>query len=189
MDIEKLKSAIQEVLPEVIKEWNTVKLLLFEALVEQKFEKYFEGRQTQEKTKMVAPILDSIFARRMNAILPDFLVDEGKGQDFRWGEIPIESKITFGEGDSWTGNGYKKTAWHLLMRFLVQSDGIISNKFVMIADMDQCKSGWTAPGTTSNFSTLKFFSEDNKKLIPIIGSISTSTRTGKPGTYIRPIMV
>jgi hypothetical protein len=189
MDIEKLKSAIQQVMPEVIEEWNTVKLPLFEALVEQKFEKYFEGRQTQEKTKMVAPILDSIFARRMNIILPDFLVDEGKGQDFSYGKVKIENKITFGEGDSWTGNGYKKTAWHLLMRFLVQNDGIISNKFVMMADMDKCKSSWTAPGTTSNFSTLKFVSEDNKKLIPIIGSISTSTRTGKPGTYIRPIMV
>lgn len=189
MNIDNLKSGITAIMPTVVEEWNTVKLPLFESLVEQTFEKFFEGRQTQEKTKMVAPILDSIFARQIKNLLPEFVVAEGKSQDYKYFQTPFESKITFGEGDSWTGNGYKKTPWHLLMRFEVQSNGIITRKFVMIVDMDKCKSKWTAPGTNSNFSTLRFLTEDNQHLIPIVGSVDTLTRTGRPGTYIRPIMV
>lgn len=183
-----LSDAIQQVLPEVVQEWNTIKLPLFESLVEQSFEKYFEGRQTQEKTKMVAPILDSIFARRMQAIIPEFVVAEGKGQDYVYGAIPFESKITFGEGDSWTGNGYSKTPWHLLMRFEVAANGIIVKQFAMITDLTTCKSKWTAPGTTSNFSTLRFVVEDQDKLIPVVGAVTNKTKTGRDATYVSPVM-
>lgn len=183
-----LINAIQQVVPSMIQEWNTSKLPQFESLVEQSFEKYFEGRQTQEKTKMVAPILDSIFARRMQAIVPEFVVAEGKGKDYLYGEIPFESKITFGEGDSWTGNGYSKTPWHLLMRFEVTPQGKIIRQFAMITNLEQCKSKWSAPGSTSNFSTLKFVAEDQDKLTTVIGSVTNKTKTGRNGSYISPIM-
>lgn len=183
-----LAESIRRAVPKMAFEWNTIKLPLFESLVEQSFEKYFEGRQTQEKTKMVAPILDSIFARLIKAKIPEFDVSEGKGQDYLYGDIPLESKITFGEGDSWTGNGYSKTPWHLLMRFEVSPTGIITKQFAMMTKLDDCKSKWTAPGTTSNFSTLKFLVEDQTKLIPIIGSITDKTKTGRNGTYLSPIM-
>ena len=52
-EMQQLISAIKETIPELVKEWNTTKLPAFESLYEQPFEKYFEGRQTQEKTKMV----------------------------------------------------------------------------------------------------------------------------------------
>jgi hypothetical protein len=181
--------AIQQILPQVVNEWNTVKLPLFESLVEQSFEKYFEGRQTQEKTKMIAPILDSIFARKINAIIPEFVVSEGKGQDYVYGSVPFESKITFGEGNGWVGNGYSKTPWHLLMRFELTQDGKIVKQFAMIANLDECNSKWDTPGTTSNFSGLKFLAEDHPKLIPIVGSITNKTPSGrKDGKYILPVM-
>lgn len=183
-----LTETIRQAVPKIVLEWNTIKLPLFESLVEQSFEKYFEGRQTQEKTKMVAPILDSIFARQVTATIPEFIVSEGKGQDYLYKEIPLESKITFGEGNSWTGNGYPKTPWHLLMRFEVSSAGIITKQFVMMTKLNDCKSKWSDPGTTSNFSTLKFLTDDRTKLIPIIGSITDKTKTGKNGTYLFPIM-
>jgi hypothetical protein len=186
--MQQLISAIKETIPELVKEWNTIKLPLFESLVEQPFEKYFEGRQTQEKTKMVAPILDSIFARLMKNKVSTFVVAEGKGLDYLYGLIPLESKITFGEGISWTGNGYSKTPWHLLMRFEVSNTGIIVGKFVMLTDLDKCQSKWTAPGTTSNFSTLKFVVEDYNNLIPVVGTITNKTSTGRVGTYVAPIM-
>jgi len=184
-----LVNAIQQILPEVVNEWNTVKLPLYESLVEQSFEKYFEGRQTQEKTKMVAPILDSIFARKINDILPEFVVSEGKGQDYVYGSTPFESKITFGENYGWVGNGYSKTPWHLLMRFELTKDGKIVKQFAMIANLDECKSKWDKPGTTSNFSGLKFLVEDQNKIIPIVGTITNKTPSGrKDGKYILPVM-
>lgn len=183
-----LIKSIRQTVPQMVVEWNTIKLPKFEDLFEQSFEKYFEGRQTQEKTKMVAPVLDSIFARQMKELIPEFIVSEGKGQDYLYGEVPFESKITFGDGDSWTGNGYTKTPWHLLMRFEVEPSGIIAKQFVMITNLTECKSKWSAPGTTSNFSTLKFLAEDQAKITPIIGSISNLTRTGRLGTYLSPIM-
>ena len=183
-----LIDAIKQVMPDMVNEWNTVKLPLFESLVEQNFEQYFGGRQTQEKTKMVAPILDSIFARRMKNILPEFVTAEGKGQDYLYGTIPFESKITFGTGDSWTGNGYIKTPWHLLRRFEVTDQGKIVQQFAMIANLDECKSRWTAPGTTSNFSTLKFVAEDQVKIHTVIGSVIDRTKTGRPAAYLTPIM-
>jgi hypothetical protein len=184
----KLADAIKTVIPNVVQEWNDIKLPLFEQLVEQTFNKYFEGRQTQEKTKMVAPILDSIFARHVKAIIPEFVVSEGKGQDYLYGSIPFEGKITFGSGDSWTGNGYSKTPWHLLMRFELTEQGKIVSQFAMITDLSQCESNWTAPGTTSNFSTLKFKVKDMDNLIPIIGKLSNKTKTGKDATYVSALM-
>lgn len=184
----KLVNAIKIVIPEVIQEWNTIKLPLFEQLVEQSFENYFEGRQTQEKTKMLAPILDSIFSRRIKAIIPEWSVSEGKGQDYKYGEIPFECKITFGDGDSWTGNGYSKTPWHLLIRFKLTKQGTIISHFAMITDLEKCDSEWTAPGTKSNFSTLKFKVSDIDKLIPIVGQVSNKTKTGRDATYMFPLM-
>ncbi|MEY4647123.1 MAG: hypothetical protein RIQ98_959, partial [Bacteroidota bacterium] len=43
---------------------------------------------------MVAPILDVIFARLVNSLLPDFKVDEGVGRDYNYKGTPLESKIT-----------------------------------------------------------------------------------------------
>jgi hypothetical protein len=186
--MQQLISAIKETIPELVKEWNTTKLAQFESLYEQSFEKYFEGRQTQEKTKLVAPILDSIFARLMKNKLSTFVVAEGKGLDYMYGSIPIESKITFGEGSSWTGNGYSKTPWHLLMRFEVNNAGTIVGQFVMLTDLSKCRSKWTAPGTTSNFSILKFVVEDYDNLIPVVGTITNKTSTGRAGTYVAPVM-
>ena len=186
--MDQLITAIRQTVPLVVSEWNTFKLPQWESLVEQSFEKYFAGRQTQEKTKMVAPILDSIFARHMKNIIPEFVVAEGKGQDYLYDKIPFESKITFGDGDGWTGNGYSKTPWHLLMRFEVDTSGRIGKQFAMITDLSKCKSNWTAPGKTSNFSTLKFLAEDHSNLIPVVGSISNRTPTGRNSTYVFPIM-
>lgn len=175
--------SIEKTLPKIVEEWNKIKLPLFEQLVEQSFKDYFANRNTQEKTKMVAPILDSIFARHLHGQIPEFVVAEGKGQDYMYGSTPIESKITFGAGDSWTGNGYVKTSLHLLMRFEIIEDGMLTRYFAMLADLDKCISKWTDPGLTSNFSTLKFKSQDKDNLLVIAGKVSTLTPTGKDATY------
>jgi hypothetical protein len=189
--INELSNAIQKILPLVVEEWNTKKLPLFESLVEQSFVDYFAGRQTQEKTKMVAPILDSIFYRYISSILSNFEVAEGKGTDYKWNKVFFESKITFSEGNSWTGNGYTKTPWHILMKFNLTEEGHIVSQFAMLANLDECTSKWTAPGQKSNFSTLAFVVEDIQNLIPIIGTVSDKTSEGRSTkkANIRPVSV
>lgn len=178
--IQDLVTAIRTSVPEVVKEWNTKKLPQFENLVEQSFRQYFDGRQTQEKTKLVAPILDVVFARQMKSRLPDFEIDEGKGRDYCYGTTPLESKITLGQGNGWVGNGYAKTPWHILMKFDINEDGRIGEMFATLVDLDQCKSKWTAPDTSSNFSGLTFLVEDAPQLIPIIGTVKHNSKYLKP---------
>mgnify|MGYP003337547419 CR=1 FL=1 len=187
-DRQELIAAIQTVLPMLTREWNTVKLPLFEALVEQSFEEYFEGRQTQEKTKMVAPILDSVFARLIKQQITGFKIAEGKGQDYEFRSTPLESKITFGQGNGWVGNGYAKTPWHMLMRFELTEQGHIISQFAMMADLSTCESKWSAAGDKSNFSGLSFLSKDLPQLIPVVGTVTDRTKKGRTGKYVQPIM-
>ena len=183
LQINSLVAAIQTTVPDVVTEWNTKKLPQFESLVEQSFRQYFEGRQTQEKTKLVAPILDVVFARLMKTQLTDFVIDEGVGRDYCYGITPLESKITLGQGNGWVGNGYAKTPWHILMKFSMDDDGHINEMFATLVNLDQCKSKWTAPDTSSNFSGLTFLTEDADQLIPIIGTVKHNSK------YLKPILV
>ena len=164
-----LNTAIELILPDLVNEWNTVKLPLCEKLWEKTFKEYFAGRQTQEKTKMIAPILDVIFARLVGDIIEEFTVDEGKGRDYDYNGTPIECKITLGAGNGWVGNGYTKSPEHILMRFGVDENGIINEYFVMTVNLDKCISKWSNPGTSSNFSGLGFMIEDAEHLNVILG--------------------
>tara|TARA_B110000858_G_C17770639_1_gene459417 strand:- start:129 stop:680 length:552 start_codon:yes stop_codon:yes gene_type:complete len=169
--MKKLIDAIYLSIPEVIKEWNENKLTQLESLVEQPFKEYFNNRQTQEKTKMVSPVIDTIFTRIMKTHLNDFEVDEGKGRDYKWGNILLESKLTLGEGNSWTGNGYTKTDIHLLFRFNIDENGIIVSYFSSVVDLSKCESNWTSPTNKSNFSTLKFLTNDISEISIIHGEM------------------
>ena len=186
-----LEAAIELVLPELIIEWNNVKLKQLEMIYEQPFEQLFEGRQTQEKTKIVSPMLDVIFARKMKELLPTFVPDEGKKRDFTFSDIPLELKINFTpDSDGWTGNGYAKTPWHMLFKFRVNNVVRITGYFAMLVNLDNCKSEWSDPGSKSNFSNLKFLSEDVSNLNIIVGSYRTKQKnsTGKTLKNVKPIL-
>ena len=185
--MKELIQAIQQSLPAVAQEWNTVKLPLFETLVEKPFAEYFAGKQTQEKTKMMSPILDVIFARHVNQIIPEFVVDEGVGRDYRYRTTPMECKITFGSGNSWSGNGYPKTPWHILLRFDANEQGIITHVFAMITDLSTCTTRWQ-PGSkavnkTVNWYHLTFLSEDLSKLSFAVGSMQQKKK------FLQPSMI
>jgi hypothetical protein len=169
--MKELHTAIELILPSLVDEWNTVKIAQCEQLWEKSFKEYFEGRQTQEKTKMIAPILDVVFARLVGDIIDGFTVDEGKGRDYDYNGTPIECKITLGAGNCWVGNGYAKSPQHILMRFSMDENGIINEYFVMAVDLDKCISKWTPPGSSANFSSLNFVNEDAEHLNIIIGNI------------------
>ena len=173
-----LNKSIKQVVPKMIKEWNEVKLPMFEELVGKNFSDYFEGRQTQEKTKMVAPILDSIFERKISDIEPNFIVDEGKGHDYLYGELPIECKISCSPSGKWTGNGYVKSPTHLLMSFHQEENGNISEMFCMLADLtDNIESGWgKKTSLTANFVSLRLLSKDINNFNVIVGELNTKNK-------------
>lgn len=173
--MDKLINAIKTTIPIVIKEWNEKKIQQFEILVEQKFKEYFLNRETQEKTKMISPIIDILFSRIMSETISDFNIDEGRGRDYKWGEMPIESKTTFNIGNSWTGNGYKKTDNHILSKFELDENGVIVSYFTCFVNLNTCVSAWSKP-KNSNFSTLKFLNDDLDKIILIHGSMCKSQK-------------
>ena len=173
-----LKTNTKRVLPLVVDEWNNVKLPAFESLIEKSFDEYFHGRQTQEKTKMIAPILETIFERMMGDLDPTFVADEGKGHDYLHGDLPIECKITCSPSGKWTGNGYTKTPIHILMSFNLQENGTITDMFCMFANLtDDIESGWgTKKSLTANFVSLRLLSEDVDNFEPIVGEVSTKNK-------------
>ena len=183
----RLLEAIQQTLPCVAQEWNTVKLPLFETLVEKPFSEYFEGKQTQEKTKLVAPILDIIFARQVSAVVPEFVIKEGRGQDYQYGAIPVECKITFGIGNNWNGNGYAKAPWHILLRFDMSDTGKITHMFATLVNLDNCISKWKSASKgntkTVNWYHLVFLKEDLAQLTLAVGEIQQKSK------YLQPVMI
>lgn len=170
-DVKILKNAIEIAIPLTIDEWNKTKKKKFENLMEQSFENYFLNKQTQEKTKMVSPIIDAVFSRIMKTILPNFHVDEANGRDYNWDKLELENKLTLSVGNSWTGNGYKKTNFHILNRMELNVNGEIVSYFSALVDLSKCESDWTAPTTKSNFSSLKFLNEDYCKINVIHGNM------------------
>ena len=175
---DKLKANIKKVLPLVVDEWNTTKLPMFEKLIEKSFKEYFEGRQTQEKTKMIAPILDAIFERMVNDLDPTFVADEGKGHDYLHGDLPMECKITCSPSGKWTGNGYAKTPIHILMSFKLEDDGNITDMFCMFANLtDDIESGWgKKTSLTANFVSLRLLSEDIDNFDVVVGEVLTKNK-------------
>ena len=175
-----LIETIRIALPLVVEEWNTKKLGEFELLFEQSYKEFFLNKQTQEKTKIVSPIINVVFCRVMKTLSNNFSMDEGNGRDYSWtsnlAPIEIEGKITLSVGNSWTGNGYKKTDIHLLIRFEMDENGMIISYFSALVDMSKCISNWTAPTTKSNFSTLKFLKEDHEHIKVIHGEIIKSKK-------------
>lgn len=177
-----LISAIQATLPAIIAEFNDVRLPLLEQALGRTIIEEFPDpvKRTAETTKVMGRILDNCFFRHIHAREPTFVEDEGAGRDNKYGEIPIESKNTFGKGDSWTGNGYDKTGWHLLKKFSVNDEGRISHVFVALVNIDECESCWSERTLKSNFSSLALKTLDFDKVHVIVGSLKQNPKNLAP---------
>lgn len=91
-EIQDLVNAIKVALPKVIDEWNNESLSQFELLYRRPFKEVFAGRQTQEKTKAISPIIDEIFTEKIKDELPSFVQSEGNSKDYMIGSTWIEWK-------------------------------------------------------------------------------------------------
>lgn len=176
--MEPLVNAIRSSLPGILQEFNEIILPHLEAFLGRTIIEEFPDpvKRTSETTKVVARGLDNVFFRHIHALLPEFVEDEGDGRDYRFGSIPIESKNTFGKGDSWTGNGYDKTGWHLLKKFQVNDEGRITHAFLALVNLDECESCWSERTLKSNFSSLMLKSVDKEKVHVIVGSLKSNPK-------------
>jgi hypothetical protein len=117
MDKKLLVDTIKKAMPIVIEDWNERKIKEFEHLFEKTFKDYFHNKQTQEKTKLISPIIDILFSKTINKNISNFIIDERIGKDYSWDGEDFESKISLSPDNYWTGNGYKKTNNHILIKF------------------------------------------------------------------------
>jgi hypothetical protein len=101
------------------------------------------------------------------------------GADYKINDIEFECKITL-RNDGWTGNGYRKTGWHLLIMISINENGRIISCYAGLINIDVCKSEWTEKTTQSNFSNLKLLKEDIKYLTNIIGDVKINPINLKP---------
>ena len=142
------------------------------------YSEYFKGSKTQEITKIISPVFNLILCR---VLIPSgFNRCETDGVDYNFEGIAIEGKITLSTSNSWTGNGYKKTNWHLLVKLNLNEDGIIVSSFCALVPIDECVSKWTVPTLDTNFSSLKFNNIDSDKIIIIKGKFEKKTKLLSP---------
>jgi len=178
-DIELLAKTLQEVMPQICNEWNTVSLPLMEKLYRKSFKNIFKNRQTQEKTKAISPIIDEIIAEKIQEKISNFTITEGKGFDYTLNNTEIEWKNSLSDSKSWTGNGYKKTNWHVLCKFIPNEDGIIEEYFACIVPYDMVDSNWSDTGN-SNFSSLQLLKSDLDNIIEVSGKFKKAVKYLQP---------
>ena len=166
-----LITALGECLPAIVHDFNEVRLPALETALGRPFREEFMTETTDSVTKVLCRPINNAMFRHIHARLPEFTERATKGSDWDFGDVPIEDKNTFSDADSWTGNGFDKTGWHLLKKFKINETGRITEAFVALVDITKCKGCWTDRGNTSNFSSLKFACEDIAHIHVIHGSV------------------
>ena len=136
------------------------------------------GRSAENNNTGMHPRDSPDFYGEYDWHLDGFNTDKVNKRDYMYKNIPIEAKITLSDGDSWTGNGTKKTPWHLLFKFKINDDGIIEGCFCMFANICECITDWSEPkkskkGLPVNFSGISFKNKNhtNNKLHVVSGDL------------------
>lgn len=179
--IKNLKNLLNREWPNIIQKYNNHISKNFKTLFLKDFKSFFNGKQTQEKTKIVSPIFNSILCKHLEQF--GFLENEIHGSDYLFENLDLEGKLTMTDNNTWTGNGYKKTNWHLLKKVVINDDGTINKSSCYLFPLDESTSSWSIP-SKSNFSNLKINSEDLDNLIIVYGDIDLS----KKRKYIQPVL-
>jgi hypothetical protein len=169
--MEPLIATLRKDLPDIIRDFNEVRLPALEIALGRRFREEFTTETTDSVTKVLCRPINNAFYRFVHAELPEFTELATKGSDWVFGDIPIEDKNSFSTADAWTGNGFDKTGWHLLKKFKINEDGQITGVFVALVDITKCSGCWSDKTMTSNFSSLKFACEDLSHLHVIHGEV------------------
>lgn len=164
-------TTLRAVLPAIVRDFNEVRLPALVVALGRPFRDEFTTETTDSVTKVLCRPINNAFYRHLHAAIPEFTELATKGSDWMLGDIPIEDKNSFSDADSWTGNGFDKTGWHLLKKFKIDQDGQIVAAFVGLVDITKCKGCWSDKTMKSNFSSLKFACEDLPQIHVIHGEL------------------
>ena len=180
-NILKIANTIKEHHSETIKLFNEAIEVGFPLLFGKTAKEFFSGYPTSEKTKVLSPI----FYNKMEKVYhPHGLIPSPEvGKDYEWFVLDLEGKVSLSMNEEWTGNGYKKTNWHLLIKFEMDENMFIKKSFVCLVPLDECYSAWTEPKQKVNFSSLKLRNEDEDNIIVCVGSLS------KKSKYLHPVLM
>ena len=180
--MKQLAATIKAVLPDVITDFNTVRLPAIEAAWGRSFkdEMLNEDQVTVEIAKNYARPLNNSFFRHIQVALPKFNEHTTNGSDYEFNGTLIEDKNSFSEGNGWVGNGFAKTPMHILKKFRVDADGRIVAAFIAIVDLSKCKSVWSAKTVNTNRSVIQFTKEDASAITVVVGSLKENRKFLKP---------
>lgn len=183
--MEPLINALRACLLDILQDFNEVRLPALETALGRPFREEFTTETTDSITKVLCRPLNNCMFRHLHKALPEFTEMATKGFDWKFGDIPIEDKNSFSTADAWTGNGFDKTGWHLLKKFIINQDGRITAAFVALVDITKCSGCWSDKTMTSNFSSLRFTCED----IPHLHIIHGEVKPKKKWLAITPMPV
>jgi len=180
--IQKLKQAIQQVLPAVIKEINEERIPALESAWGRTFREELENENqvTVEIAKNYARPVNNTFYRHIRSVLPEFEEHTTDGSDYVLDGVLIEDKNSFSDGNGWVGNGFNKTPVHMLKKFRVDANGRIVEAFIAVVDLSKTESGWSDKTLNTNRSTIQFSNADIDKIDVIVGSIRPAKKWAKP---------
>jgi len=159
---------------EIIKKFNEHLNENFSKLYMESFRDYSRGMKTQDKTVLITGIFNTMLCITLKDY--GFIRHETDGYDFIYKTVKIEGKNTTSLDSSWTGNGYHKTNWHLLIKLSINDDGLIKESFCTFLPLDESYSKWTLPTKDSNFSTLKIDTKDYDTTIVVRGEFKKNPK-------------
>ena len=169
-----LIQCLQQVLPQIVKEFNETRLPALETAWGRSFRAELdnEDQKTVEISKNYSRPLNHTMFRHVNRLLPQFTEHTTAGSDYLFQGTPLEDKNSFSPSNSWVGNGFTKTNWHLLKKFQVDDAGRITHAFVALVDLSLCSAAWSAKTLKTNRSEIKFKNPDQPHITVIYGAVS-----------------
>jgi hypothetical protein len=177
-----LAEAIRDVLPEVIKEINEIRIPALEQAWGRSFadELANENQVTVEIAKNYARPVNNTFYEHIKRVLPEFTEHTTDGSDYALEGILIEDKNSFSASNGWVGNGFNKTPVHLLKKFEVDADGRITKAFIALVDLSKTQGAWSDRQINTNRSVIQFMNEDIDNILLVTGSIRPAKKYAKP---------
>jgi hypothetical protein len=186
--LQPLVDAYQNALPEVIYEFNKLRLPQLEGAWGREFSLEFENesQKTVEITKQYTRPLNNCFYKHIKGIENEFVEDTTNGYDYRYNEYLIEDKNSFSSNNNWVGNGFAKSDWHILKKFSVDESGRIVKAFLCLVNIRDCSGEWSDKTVNTNRSILQLSKDDVDKIHIIHGSLTIPKASN--GKYARPVM-
>ena len=155
--------------------WNEKWLLLKKLYEVNNWSEFINIHSGADLTKIISPIFDVLLKKILKNI-EEFIETKENKKDYTYKQLlGVEAKLNISQmhninKTSWTGNGYEKVPYHLLVKITFTTTGEINTLCMILVNLDKCLSKWSEKKTKSNFSSLQFYKEDQQHINIIVGT-------------------